>query len=116
MAFPDDNMQQKIDTIITRLAQRQERDTHKLLKISMEALACYHQAETASDSQERKGAVNKLPDIRPQLEFIGKAIRENTLAVKANTEAINAQIKAMLRDKTVTYDYEGRITKVSVGN
>lgn len=64
MAFPDDSAQQKIDTILVRLAQRQERDTHKMLKISMEALACYHHAETAADSQERKGALNKARKLK----------------------------------------------------
>jgi hypothetical protein len=46
------------------------------------------------------------------LEMISANIRANTQAVMANTEAIHEQTAVLKMDKTVTYDEQGRVTRV----
>jgi flagellar biosynthesis/type III secretory pathway chaperone len=63
----------------------------------------------------QKVALNKPEvEIEVDAESIKKAIDQNTLAIRKNTEALQRQNEILMKEKTVTYDFEGKITKVSV--
>jgi hypothetical protein len=59
--------------------------------------------------------VINVPNYKQELDFIGKAIRENTVAVKKNTETANRMIEVMMMPRKPSYDYEGKIIELRVG-
>jgi hypothetical protein len=78
------------------------------------AIDSIYQAMPEYDLGEITTAIQDSPDVRPELQAIAKAITENTVALRENTAAIKAQTDLMALDKFIAYDSEGKITKVSV--
>ena len=59
---------------------------------------------------EAIGAIQfpEIPDITPELKKVVEALDKNTAAIEAQTAVL-------MMDKTVAYDRDGKITKVTVG-
>jgi hypothetical protein len=53
-------------------------------------------------------------EINADLDIVKKAIDQNTLAVRKNTEALQRQNEILLMDKVFTYDNQGKVIKASV--
>jgi len=62
----------------------------------------------------QKVALNKPEvEIEVDAESIKKAIDQNTLAIRKNTEALQRQNEILMMDTVPSYDFEGKIAKLS---